>query len=62
MVLADLAASGDMHSGHRHWPHIEAWAAELALTAPEALAQAANPPTWGEAHYSAAPDEPERAG
>jgi hypothetical protein len=60
MVLADLTASGDMDAGH--WPHIEAWAAELALTAPEALARAAKPPTRGEAGYSVAPEDPEGAG
>jgi len=62
MGLADLTASGDMHARQRHRPHIDARAAELARTAPEALARAANPPTRGEAQYGAAPDEPEGAG
>jgi hypothetical protein len=38
MVLADVAAAGDVHAGHRLWPHIQGWAAELDLTAPDALA------------------------
>jgi hypothetical protein len=38
MVLADVAGAGDVHAGHRLWPHIQGWAAELDLTAPDALA------------------------
>jgi hypothetical protein len=43
MVLAD-AASGDLPPGHRLWPHISGWAAELSLTAPLAIALASEPP------------------
>jgi hypothetical protein len=44
MVLADTTASVDLHEGHRLWPHIQGWAAELGLTAPDAVAQASQPP------------------
>jgi hypothetical protein len=55
MILADTAAKGDLHEGHRLWPHIEGWAAELGLTAPDAIAQVSQPPR------DLAPEE-ERAG
>jgi hypothetical protein len=45
MVLADTAGSGDLHQGHRLWPHIQSWAAELGLTGPDAIARAAQPPS-----------------
>ena len=44
MTLADTAAEHDLHEGHRLWPHIQSWAAELGLTAPDAIAQASQPP------------------
>jgi hypothetical protein len=62
MTLAELAGPGDMHAGHRLWPHIEDWAAQLTLTPPEALTRIANPPAWGEARYDAGLDDPEAAG
>jgi hypothetical protein len=43
MVLAEAAARGP-HPGHRLWPHIHSWAAELDLTAPQAIAIACQPP------------------
>ena len=43
MVLADTA-SRDLHPGHRRWPHISGWAAELGLTAPVAISLATEPP------------------
>jgi hypothetical protein len=43
MVLADLAAR-DPRPGHRIWPFVQSWAAELGLTAPGAIALAAQPP------------------
>jgi hypothetical protein len=55
MILADTAAEQDLHENHRLWPFIQSWAAELGLTGPDAIAQAAQPP--------AAPSrQPERAG
>jgi hypothetical protein len=44
MTLADTAAERDLHEGHRLWPHIQSWAGELGLTAPDAIAQASQPP------------------
>jgi hypothetical protein len=44
MLLADTAAQGDLHEGHRLWPHIQGWAAELGLTDPDAIAPASPPP------------------
>jgi hypothetical protein len=43
MVLAAIAAR-DPHPGDRIWPFIQSWAAELDLTAPGAIALAAQPP------------------
>ena len=43
MVLADLTGEQDIHQGHRLWPHIEGWAAELGLTGPDAIARASQP-------------------
>jgi hypothetical protein len=45
MVLADTTAEPDFHEGHRLWPHIQGWAAELGLTAPDAIAKASQPPS-----------------
>jgi len=45
MTLADTAAEQDLHEGHRLWPHIQGWAEELGLTAPDAIAQASQPPS-----------------
>ena len=44
MILADTVGSGDLHEGHRLWPHIQGWAAELGLTAPQAIAATSQPP------------------
>jgi hypothetical protein len=45
MTLADTAAEPDLHHGHRLWPHIQSWAGELGLTAPDAIARTAQPPS-----------------
>jgi hypothetical protein len=46
MTLADTAATQtDLHDGHRLWPHIQSWAAELGLTGPDAVAQVSQPPS-----------------
>jgi len=44
MILADLVGEEDLHQGHRLWPHIQGWAAEVGLTGPEAIAAASQPP------------------
>ena len=45
MTLADTAAEPDVHQGHRLWPHIQSWAGELGLTAPDAIARISQPPS-----------------
>jgi len=45
MILADITGEEDLHEGHRLWPHIQGWAAELGLTGPEAVAAASQPPS-----------------
>jgi hypothetical protein len=44
MILADIAATGDIHPDHRLWPAVQNWSAEVGLTGPDAIAQAAQPP------------------
>jgi hypothetical protein len=44
MILADTTAEPDLHEGNRLWPHIQGWAGELGLTAPDAIARIAEPP------------------
>ena len=44
MILASHAAEADLHEGHRLWPFIQSWAQEVGLTAPDAIAQASQPP------------------
>ena len=62
MVLADVTGPGDMHPGHRLWIHVEGWAAELGLTAPDALAQTSSPPGQARVSRSALPADPKAAG
>ena len=40
MILAGIAGQGDLHDGHRLWPHIQGRAAELGLTGPDAMYEA----------------------
>jgi hypothetical protein len=52
MVLAETAAEPGLRDGHRLWPHIQDWAQELGLTAPDAIARAAQPPAGhGRQHH-----------
>jgi hypothetical protein len=44
MTLAESATEADLHEDHRLWPHIQSWAAELGLTAPDAITRATQPP------------------
>ena len=41
MILADIAATGDIHPDHRLWPAVQSWSAEVGLTGPDALTVAA---------------------
>ena len=38
MILADTSADERVREGHRLWPHIQGWAAELGLTGTDAVA------------------------
>lgn len=63
MVLADVVATDDVHAGHRLRPHIESWAAELGLTAPDVLAWVSQPPGRVSSEKDAVmPEDPEAAG
>jgi hypothetical protein len=62
MMLADTAGPGDVHAGHRLWPFVEGWAAELGLTGPSALAQAARPAAQADDEKTAGPADPEAGG
>jgi len=44
MILADSVTGTGMHEGHRIWPHIQGWAAELGLTGPDAVAAISQQP------------------
>jgi hypothetical protein len=58
MLLADTAATTGLHPGHRLWPHIQGWAAELGLTTPDAITRASEPPekTSGQEPATGTPD------
>jgi hypothetical protein len=43
MSLADIAATGDIRPGHRLWPVVESWSAEVGLTGPDAISRASQP-------------------
>jgi len=60
MVLADLAAVKNLHEGHRLWPHVQGWAAEVGLTAPEAVAAASQPPGDPSRHRDRVGKQPDR--
>ncbi|MGH3876045.1 MAG: hypothetical protein ACRDSK_03310 [Actinophytocola sp.] len=38
LVLAEFVTAGATRPAHRHWPHVQGWAAELDLTGAEAVA------------------------
>ncbi len=44
MTLAEIAAECDLDEKRRLWPHIQTWAGELGLTAPDALNRASQHP------------------
>ena len=60
MVLADIAGQDDLHQGHRLWPHIQSWAAELGLTGPDAIARASQPPRGLDPGQERASGQPDR--
>jgi hypothetical protein len=62
MVLADVTEPGEMGPGHRLWVHIDGWAAELGLTAGDAISMTTQPPERADKGKSAVPTDPEAAG
>ena len=44
MILADTTADERVREGHRLWPHIQSWAAELGLTGTDAVAAISQSP------------------
>ncbi len=60
MILADTAAEEDLHEGHRLWPHIQGWAAELGLTGPDAIARVSQPARDLDRHREPASGPPDR--
>src|SRR5690242_18273503 len=44
MILADIAATGDIHPDHRLWPAVQSWSADVGLTGPDAITRASQPP------------------
>jgi len=60
MTLADTAAERDLHEGDRLWPHIQSWAEELGLTAPDAIVQASQPPSDINCQQEQASRQPDR--
>ncbi len=59
MILADTASHPGLHQGHRLWPHIQGWAAELGLTAPDAITRITQPADIDRHHEPASP-QPDR--
>ena len=60
MILADTAAERDLAEGHRLWPHIQSWAGELGLTAPDAIARVSQPPSDLNRQQEQASRQPDR--
>lgn len=60
MVLADTVSQGDLHDGHRLWPAVQSWAAELGLTGPDSIAQASQPPSDINRQHEQASGQPDR--
>ena len=44
MTLADLAGGLDLGEGHRLWPAVQSWSAELGLSETDAITRASQPP------------------
>jgi hypothetical protein len=60
MVLPDTAAEPDLREGHRLRPFVQGWAAELGLTAPEAIARTSQPPGGTNRQQDQASRQPDR--
>jgi hypothetical protein len=60
ITLADTAAEHQLDGGHPLWPAIQSWAAELGLTAREAIDSASEPPGGINAKQGPASRHPSR--
>jgi hypothetical protein len=60
MTLADTATEPGLREDHRLWPHIQGWAEELGLTAPDAIAKASQPPGGINRQHEQASRQPDR--
>jgi hypothetical protein len=60
MTVAATTGEADLHEGHRLWPFIQSWAAELGLTGPEAIARASQPPAGTSRPHDHAAGPPDR--
>jgi len=60
MVLAETTAEPDLGEGHRLWPFVQGWAAELGLTAPDAVAKTSQPPSDPSRHHEQVSRQPDR--
>jgi hypothetical protein len=59
MILADTTGEPDLNPGHRLWPFIEGWAAELGITGTDAITRICQPPgdlSRQQEHASRQPD------
>jgi hypothetical protein len=62
MIFTDVTAAGGVDPSHQFWPQLENWAAELDLTATDALTRTAQVPAWNGLEKQAEPADPEAAG
>jgi hypothetical protein len=60
MTLADTTAEPGLREGHRLWPFVQSWAAELGLTAPDAIAKTSQPPSDLNRQHDKATRQPDR--
>ena len=60
MTLADTTAERDLAERHRLWPFVQSWAAELGLTAPDAIAKTSQPPSEINRQHEPASRQPDR--
>ena len=60
MVLADTTAEPGLREGHRLWPHIQSWAEELGLTAPDAITRISQPSSDPNRHQEPGIRQPDR--
>ena len=60
MTLADLVGEPDLREGHRLWPAVESWSAELGLSGTDALTRASPPPPTAVRQPEAPGRQPDR--